>query len=63
MSHRSVASRNLPLETDHDRDVDLRLPDVVIVGFNTSLEPHHPLENNIGQNPPFDGPNNAFDRR
>jgi hypothetical protein len=52
-----------PRSAQFDFSSSVDLPDGVIVGFNISLEPSHPLENNLGQSPPFQGPNNAFDRR
>jgi hypothetical protein len=61
--HRSVASRNLPLKTDHHQNVYFSLPGVVTIGLNTSLEPPHPLEKNLGQSPPLEGTQKVLDRR
>jgi hypothetical protein len=53
---RSVASRNLPFKTDHDRNIDFSLPDVVTIDLNTSFDSRHPLEKNLRQSPQFEGP-------
>jgi hypothetical protein len=51
-----IASRNLPLKTDHRQDVYFRLRDVVTIGLNILLGPPHPLENDLGQSRLVEGP-------
>jgi hypothetical protein len=46
--HRTVASRNLPLKTNHNQETYFRLSNSVTTGLNTSPEPPHPLEKHPG---------------
>jgi hypothetical protein len=51
VSHRSVASRNLPLKIDHHQNVYFSLHNVVTIDLNTLLGSRHPLEKNLRQSP------------
>jgi hypothetical protein len=60
---RILPSLNPPLETDHHQNVYFESPDIVSIGLNTLLKPHHPLEKKRGQARLHERPQNALDRR
>jgi hypothetical protein len=61
--HRSADSRNPSLQADDHQIVYFRLPDIVAIGLKILLDSLHLFEKNPGQNPFFEGPQNAIDRQ
>jgi hypothetical protein len=49
VSHRHFASRNPQLKADYHQNIYFRVPDVVTIDLNTSLEHPHSLEENLHQ--------------